>query len=68
MALGRGLRGAGERERGGDLSAGPGARHLPLLIERERERESYAPRTTCEPGTMSSAPSGQRTHALWPPS
>ena len=23
---------------------------------------------TCEPGTMSSEPSGQRTHALWPPS
>ena len=25
-------------------------------------------RWTWEPGTMSSAPSGQRTHALWPPS
>ena len=23
---------------------------------------------TCEPGTMSSRPSGQRTQALWPPS
>jgi hypothetical protein len=26
------------------------------------------PRSTCEPGTMSSLPSGQRTQALWPPS
>jgi hypothetical protein len=26
------------------------------------------PRSTFEPGTMSSRPSGQRTQALWPPS
>jgi len=31
------------------------------------EQQRYE-RCTCEPGTMSSAPSGQRTHALCPPS
>jgi hypothetical protein len=28
----------------------------------------YQPRSTLDPGTMSSRPSGQRTQALWPPS
>ena len=43
-------------------------------LDRERRSDcsrltpSYASDSTCEPGTMSSPPSGQRTHALWPPS
>ena len=28
----------------------------------------HASESTCEPGTMSSEPSSQRTQALWPPS
>ena len=39
-----------------------------LLARRCHELPGQPWRWTCEPGTMSSRPSGQRTHALCPPS
>ena len=45
------------------------ASFLAMVSRRFRARPCYpAVRSTCEPGTMSSRPSGQRTQALWPPS
>ncbi len=43
-----------------------GARRQMSGAERHARGAGYAGarRLTCEPGTMSSAPSGQRTHAL----
>jgi len=40
----------------------------PTATNRQRLEVEPQPRTTLDPGTMSSLPSGQRTHALWPPS
>jgi hypothetical protein len=72
-----------EQEREEDLHAGLDDAHLleqldevavqPLGVRLVAVRERTGahgpqPRSTFDPGTMSSRPSGQRTHALWPPS
>ncbi len=74
LALGRarhvGGAGAGLPDHlSGRQTSDPGSRVPPGRSESCPEpRLGGQPRLTCEPGTMSSEPSGQRTHALWPPS
>jgi hypothetical protein len=50
------------------------AANRPTVADRRRREVGMGsfgtpqPRWTCDPATMSSEPSGQRTQALWPPS